>query len=72
MKNSPTIKKVIGEFLLYKKEEGAYVKEISEYVQKHISLNSKTPRNSVFSVLTRMENVQRFGPGKYRLISTRS
>ena len=68
MKNNPTIKEVIEQFLLDKKD-GACVKEISEYVQIHIALNPKTPRNSVFSVLTRMKNVERFGPGKYKLIS---
>jgi len=67
-RNTPPIKDVIREFLV-NKGDGASVQEIYEYVQRFVMFTSKTPRNSVFSVLVRMQNVQRVGPGKYKLTS---
>ena len=67
-KNTPPIKEIIQGFLAGKKD-GASVHEIYEYVQRFVTLTSETPRNSVFSVLVRMQNVERVGPGKYKLTS---
>lgn len=67
-RNSPPIKAIIREFLA-KKREGASVQEIYEHVQRFVVLTSETPRNSVFSVLVKMQDVQRVSPGKYKLTS---
>ena len=67
-RNTPPIKEVIREFLARKKD-GASVQEIYKYVQRFVAFTSKTPRNSVYSVLVRMQNVERVGPGKYKLTS---
>ncbi len=69
VRNQPTIKEVILEFLV-KKREDATVDEIYNHVAESVTLLSKTPRNSVFSVLTRMPEVKRVGSkrsGRYKL-----
>ena len=67
-RNTPPIKDVIRRFLAGKRD-GASVQEIYEYVQRFVTLVSETPHKSVFSVLVKMKDVQRVGPGKYKLTS---
>jgi len=66
MLNSPPIKGVIREFLRHKRDPVSF-QEIYEHVMKNVVLVSETPRNSVYSVLFRMQDVQRINRGKYRL-----
>jgi hypothetical protein len=67
IRNSPTIQEIIRAYL-QKKDDAATVGEIYDHVIKRVSLTSKSPRASVFSVLTRMPDVERTRPGEYNLL----
>jgi hypothetical protein len=67
-KGSPSIKDVISDFMTRNRSREYSFQEIYEHVQEAIGLTSKTPRNSVFSVLVRMADVERVGRGTYRLM----
>jgi len=66
IRNSPSVKHVIREYMLRKGDTASF-KEIYEHVCKSATLLSKTPRNSVFSILTRMPDIQRVRPATYKL-----
>jgi hypothetical protein len=66
VRNSPTIQEVIRDYLKAKVEPAKFG-EIYEYVSERVTLAAKKPRASVFSVLARMDGVERVGPGQYRL-----
>ena len=64
--NNPPIRMIIQEYLA--KNDTASFKEIYNYVSAQpIKLVSEKPENSVFSILTRMNNVERAGYARYRL-----
>ena len=65
-KNSPTISKVVRQFLATRSEP-AHLDEIYRFVVGRVTLTSKTPRASVFSVVTRMPDVVRTQPAMYLL-----
>jgi len=70
IRNKPPIRILIENFLTGKRE--ASFQDIYSYIQKQdIKLVSKTPRNSIFSIVTRATNIERVGSGKYRLKSTK-
>lgn len=65
-RNNPPIRMIIQEYLT--KHDIASFKEIYNYVSAQpIKLVSEKPENSVFSILTRMDNVERVGYARYRL-----
>ena len=64
IRNSPTIREIIQEFLAGKSEAASF-DDIYNHVVKRVTLISKKPRASVFSVLTRMPDVVRTQPSKY-------
>jgi len=66
VRNSPSIKDIIREYMA-KKGDVASFEEIYDHVSKSVTLMTKTPRNSVFSVLTRIPGIERVGPARYRL-----
>jgi len=69
-RNNPPIRILIEGFLTKRKE--ASFKEIYEYIEKqNIRLVSKTPQRSVYSIMHRMNNLERVGLGKYRLKSVK-
>lgn len=70
IRNSPTIREIIREFLAGKSESASF-DDIYNHVVKRVTLISKKPRASVFSVLTRMPDVVRTQPSKYNLTSTK-
>lgn len=65
-KNSPTIREVIRQFLTTRNQP-ADLDEIYRFVVGRVTLRTKTPRASVFSVITRMPEVVRTQPGMYLL-----
>ena len=65
-RSNPTTRVLIEGFLIKRKE--ASFGEIYGYVEsQHVAFISKTPKNSVRSVMYRMENLECLGAGKYRL-----
>jgi hypothetical protein len=66
IRNSPPIKHIIREYM-HSKGDPVSFGEIYEHVSKLATLVSKTPRNSVFSVLTRMPDIERVSHAKYKL-----
>lgn len=65
-RNNPPIRMIIQEYLT--KNDTASFKEIYNYVSAQpIKLVSEKPENSVFSILTRMNNIERIGHARYRL-----
>ncbi|MCX6006119.1 MAG: hypothetical protein NTZ34_02515 [Chloroflexi bacterium] len=65
-RNHPTMKEIVREFL--KKKKGAVtLEELTDHVLKNVKLVSKTPRNSVFSVLKRMDDVERVSQATYKI-----
>jgi len=65
-RNNPPIRMIIQEYLT--KHDTASFKEIYNYVSaQSIKLVAEKPENSVFSILTRMNNVERIGHAQYRL-----
>jgi len=66
IRNSPPIKHIIREYMRSKGDAVPF-EEIYEHVSKSATLVSKTPRNSVFSVLTRMPDIKRVSHAKYKL-----
>lgn len=71
LRKSPTIREIIEDYLV-QRSESASVSEIYNHVRTRASLASKNPRATVFSVLTRMGNVTKTGPGNYTLRSSNS
>lgn len=67
-KNSPSMKELISEYLKKRKNSTAELREITDYVLARVTLTSKKPRNSVYSVLYRMDDVQRIDDRTYKLI----
>lgn len=66
-RNNPPIRTIIEQFLS-EHPSGASFEQICKHVQTQaIKLISKTPRNSIYSVLVRMNNVERVAPATYRL-----
>lgn len=65
--NSPPVKDRIREYLL-ENSDGAKSADIINYVLRKVTLLGNTPRDSIRSTLYRMADVERIGPGKYRLI----
>jgi len=66
VRNSPPIRDIIHEYMV-KKGDTVSFEEIYKHVYKSVTLLGKTPRNSVFSVLTRIPDIERVGPAMYRL-----
>lgn len=67
IRNSPTIESLIREYMLNKGDEVS-LNEINDYVQSKATILSKTPRNTVFSVIFRMSDVQRISRSLYKYI----
>ena len=65
-RNSPTIREAIRKFFATRREP-AHLDEIYQFEAGRVPLTSKTPRASVFSVITRMPDVVRTQPGIYLL-----
>ncbi len=65
-RNSPSIKQLIGE-VLRENEEGVSLEDIYIYVLPKVKLLGKTPKKSIYSVLTKMTNIQKYSSGKYKL-----
>ncbi len=65
IRNKPSTREVIREFL---KREGKTVTydEIYNYTVSKVRLTTKTPRNSIYSVLIRMDDVKHVGTGQYK------
>ena len=70
IRNSPTIQEIIRAYL-QKKGAAATVGEIYDHVIKRATITSERPRASVFSVLTRMPDIERTRPGEYNLLKCR-
>ena len=68
VRNSPPMRDIIRGYMA-KKGDAASFEEIYTHVSKSVTLMGKTPRNSVFSVLTRIPDVERVGPAMYRIRS---
>lgn len=68
VRNSPPMRDVIHGYMV-KKGKAASFEEIYTHVSSSVTLMGKTPRNSVFSVLTRIPDVERVGPAMYRIKS---
>lgn len=66
VRNSPTIREIILVFLAQQPEP----LNLSEICSNVTDRATKTPRTSIFSVLTRMPEVVRTGPGVYTLSVT--
>jgi len=68
VRNSPPMREIIRKYMV-KKGDAVSFDEIYGHVSKSVTLMTKTPRNSVFSVLTRIPDVERVGPAIYKLKS---
>jgi len=65
-RNNPPIRVIIEKYL--KGKEEASIVEIYKHIQQtSAKLVSKKPKNSVYSIIARMPNVERVRYGKYRL-----
>jgi len=62
-----TMSGVIRVYLARKKSHEASFDDICKHVLRSITPESRTPRNSVFSVLARMPDVERVRRATYRL-----
>ena len=69
VRNSPTIREIILTFLA-QQPGPVSPSEICNHVTERATFTSKTPRASIFSVLTRMPKVVRMGPSVYTLSIT--
>ena len=65
IRNSPTIESLIREYMLNKRDVVS-LDEINDYVQSKATILSKTPRNTVFSTIFRMADVQRVNKSLYK------
>ncbi len=65
-RNSLTIREAIRQFFA-ERSEPANLDEINRFVAERVTLTSKTPRASVFSVMIRMPDVIRTEPSTYML-----
>jgi len=65
-RNSPSMKVIIHDYMV-KRGDAASFEEIYEHVHNSVTLLGKTPRNSIFSVLTRIPDIERVGPAMYKL-----
>jgi hypothetical protein len=68
VRNSPPMRDIIYRYIA-KKCDAVSFEEIYKHVSKSVTLLGKTPRNSVFSVLTRIQDIERVGPAMYKLKS---
>jgi hypothetical protein len=66
VRNSPPMREIIRGYMI-KKGNAVSFEEIFIHVSKSATLLGKTPRNSVFSVLTRISDIERVGPAMYKL-----
>ena len=66
VRNSPPMRDVIHGYMV-KRGKPASFEEIYTHVSSSVTLMGKTPRNSVFSVLTRIPDIERIGPAMYRV-----
>jgi len=68
VRNSPKIEFIIREYLS-NKADAASLAEITEYVQSKATILSKTPRNTIVSIIFRMPDVERVVKGLYKHVS---
>ena len=61
-RNNPSIRMIILEYLA-KHPVASFGEICSHVIAQPIKLTSKTPRNSIFCVLVRMDNVERVSHG---------
>lgn len=67
IRNSPSIKSLICEYMLNKGDVVSF-KEIYNYVQSKATILSKTPQNTVYSIIFRTSDIQRVGKSLYKYI----
>lgn len=66
IRNKPSIRVIIEKYLLNRNE--VLLEDIIKHVNKqHVTFKTKTPRNSIVSILCRMQNVEHLGRGKYKI-----
>ncbi len=66
VRNLPPMREIIRGYMT-KKGDAVSFEEVYKHVSKSATLLGKTPRNSVFSVLTRIPDIERVGPALYKL-----